>query len=93
MTADERLKQLSQMSDHELLIIATNDISHIKEEISHIVQGETANCAMEHARIECAEQQIERLWKTRASAISLNLLWSISVSVYGALILYLVTRF
>ncbi|MEN6357322.1 MAG: hypothetical protein ABFD83_09585 [Armatimonadota bacterium] len=87
------MKQLSRMSDHELLIIAANDIAHIKEEISQIAQGNTANCAAEHARIECAEAQIEKLWKTRASAISLNLLWSISATVYGALILYLVTRF
>ncbi|MCE5322065.1 hypothetical protein LLG46_01980 [bacterium] len=93
MTANERLKQLSQMSDHELLMIATNDIAHIKDEISQIARGETAHCAAEHARVECAEQQIEKLWKSRASAISLNLLWSISVTVYGALILYLVTRF
>ncbi|MCE5322152.1 hypothetical protein LLG46_02425 [bacterium] len=92
MSADDRLKQLSQKSDHELLIIATNDIAHVKEDLAKVVQGETANCAAEKTRVACAEQQIEKLWKTRASAISLNLLWSISVTLYGSLILYLVTH-
>jgi len=86
MTADER-QQLAALESKVL-----NEFEHIRTALEEIKNGNTANCASEKARVTESERQIEKLWKSRASAISLNLLWTISVSLYGALIIYLVTH-
>ncbi|MEN6358330.1 MAG: hypothetical protein ABFD83_14755 [Armatimonadota bacterium] len=88
MPASER----NNLSDHDLLVTVAGDVGHIKEQIDQIIDGDIPSCAVEKKRMETAEQQIEKLWKTRASAISLNLLWGISVTLYGALIVYLISR-
>lgn len=85
MTYEERneIRELSKQ-----VAVLSERVENLTKIVESTLSGNTANCAAEKAKIADIQTEIEKLWKTRASAISLNLLWTINLALIGAFIAF-----